>query len=29
MKEQDKRAVEVMARYELSLEGLLEAFPKF
>lgn len=29
MKEQDKRAVEGMARCGISLEGLLEAFPKF
>ena len=29
MKEQDKRAVEGMARGGISLEGLLEAFPKF
>ena len=29
MKEQDKRAVEGMARCGKSLEGLLEAFPKF
>lgn len=29
MKVQDKRAVEGMARCGISLEGLLEAFPKF
>ena len=29
MKEQDRRAVEGMARCGISLEGLLEAFPKF
>ena len=29
MKEKDKRAVEGMARCGISLEGLLEAFPKF
>ena len=29
MKEQDKRAVEGMARCGISIEGLLEAFPKF
>ena len=29
MKEQDKRAVEGMARCGISLEGLIEAFPKF
>lgn len=29
MKEQDKRAVEGMARCGIFLEGLLEAFPKF
>lgn len=29
MKEQDKRAVEGMAICGISLEGLLEAFPKF
>ena len=29
MKEQDKRSVEGMARCGISLEGLLEAFPKF
>lgn len=29
MKEQDKRAVEGMARCGISLEGLLEAFLKF
>lgn len=29
MKEQDERAVEGMVRCGISLEGLLEAFPKF
>lgn len=29
MNEQDKRAVEGMARCGISLEGLLSAFPKF
>lgn len=29
MKEQDKRAVEGMARCGISLERLIEAFPKF
>ena len=29
MYEQDKRAVEGMARCGISLEGLVEAFPKF
>lgn len=29
MKVQDKRAVEGMARCGISLEGLLEVFPKF
>lgn len=29
MREQDKRAVEGMTRCGISLEGLLEAFPKF
>ena len=29
MREQDRRAVEGMARCGISLEGLLEAFPKF
>ena len=29
MKDQDRRAVEGMARCGISLEGLIEAFPKF
>lgn len=29
MKEQDKRAVEGMARYGIDLDGLIAAFPKF
>lgn len=29
MKEQDKRAVEGMARCGISLEGLIDAFPSF
>lgn len=29
MKDQDRRAVEGMARCGVSLEGLIEAFPKF
>ena len=29
MKEQDRRAVEGMTRCGISLEGLIEAFPKF
>lgn len=29
MKEQDKRAVEGMARCGISLEGLIDAFPNF
>lgn len=29
MREQDRNAVEGMARCGISLEGLLEAFPKF
>lgn len=29
MKEQDKRAVEGMARCGISLDGLIEAFPSF
>lgn len=29
MKEQDKRAVEGMARCGISLEGLIKAFPNF
>lgn len=29
MKEQDKRAVEGMARCGISVEGLIGAFPKF
>ena len=29
MKDQDRRAIEGMARCGISLEGLIEAFPKF